>query len=184
MFTETEIFSFWWNIHHWLYWKLSFWQLPVQPVMKISSKWRPFHFKTNAYISKYKSLQIGDISQSYCCCIMLDYPQKHVWAVTIYMKMHTKSAETCGLDNVFPPWPLFPSKNLCYYIYSSIHMHRLYEFCYKTYIYTYTGSVVQYWWSCTPSQSIGLFFGECVVPVLNNTFCFLWFTNCVLFYDK
>ena len=26
------------NFHHWLLWKLSFWQLPVQPVMKISSK--------------------------------------------------------------------------------------------------------------------------------------------------
>ena len=32
--------SFWWNFHHWLYWKLSKWQLPEQPVMKISSKWR------------------------------------------------------------------------------------------------------------------------------------------------
>ena len=42
----------------------------------------------------------------------------------------------------------------------SIRMHSLYEFCYKTYIYTYTRSVVQYWWSCTPSQSIGLFFGS------------------------
>ena len=25
--------------HHWLHWKLSEWQLPLQPVMKISSKW-------------------------------------------------------------------------------------------------------------------------------------------------
>ena len=36
--------SFWRNFHHWLHWKLSFWQLPVQPVMNISSKWRPFCF--------------------------------------------------------------------------------------------------------------------------------------------
>ena len=42
-FTETEM-SFWWNFHHWLHWKLSKWQLPVQPVMKISSKWWHFHF--------------------------------------------------------------------------------------------------------------------------------------------
>ena len=35
--------SFWWNFYHWLHWKLSFWQLVVQPVMKISSKWH-FHF--------------------------------------------------------------------------------------------------------------------------------------------
>ena len=36
--------SFWWNFHHWLHWKLSKWQLPVQPMMKISSKWRHFRF--------------------------------------------------------------------------------------------------------------------------------------------
>ena len=36
--------SFWWNFHHWLHWKLSKWQLPVQPVIKISSKWRHFRF--------------------------------------------------------------------------------------------------------------------------------------------
>ena len=37
-FTEMEM-SFWWNFHHWLHWKLSFWQLPMQSMMKISSKW-------------------------------------------------------------------------------------------------------------------------------------------------
>ena len=37
--TEMEM-SFWWNFHHWLHWKLSIWQLPVQPAMKISSKWQ------------------------------------------------------------------------------------------------------------------------------------------------
>ena len=42
--TETEMSSFWRNFHHWLHWKLSFWQLSVQPVMKISSKWRHFRF--------------------------------------------------------------------------------------------------------------------------------------------
>ena len=43
-YTETKMSSFWWNFHHWLHWKLSFWQLSVQPVMKISSKWRHFRF--------------------------------------------------------------------------------------------------------------------------------------------
>ena len=41
--------SFWWNFHHWLHWKLSKWQLPVQPVMKISSKWRHFRFSVGAH---------------------------------------------------------------------------------------------------------------------------------------
>ena len=44
----------------------------------------------------------------------------------------------------------------------------------------YNGSVIQYWRSCTPSRSIR----ECAVPGLNATFCFLWFTNCVLLFDK
>ena len=47
--TETEMLLFWWNFHRWLHWKLSKWQLrqlPVQPLMKISSKWR--HFRFNA----------------------------------------------------------------------------------------------------------------------------------------
>ena len=41
--SEMEMLSFWWNIHHCLHWKLSNWQLPVQPMMKISSKWWHFH---------------------------------------------------------------------------------------------------------------------------------------------
>ena len=40
----TERSSFWQNFHHWLHWKLSFWQIPVQSVMKISSKWWHFRF--------------------------------------------------------------------------------------------------------------------------------------------
>ena len=45
------------------------------------------------------------------------------------------------------------------YIYIYIYMHVLYEFCYRTYIYIpYNRSVIQYWWSCTPSHSIGLYF--------------------------
>ena len=42
--TETEMSSFWRNLHHWLHRKLSKWQLSVQPVMKISSKWLHFRF--------------------------------------------------------------------------------------------------------------------------------------------
>ena len=32
--TERKMSSFLWNFHHWLHWKLSFWQLPVEPGMK------------------------------------------------------------------------------------------------------------------------------------------------------
>ena len=47
MFTETKMSSFWRNFNHCLHWKLSCWQLPVQPVMKISSKWRHFRFSVD-----------------------------------------------------------------------------------------------------------------------------------------
>ena len=36
--------------HHWLHWKLSKWQLPVQPVIKISSKRR--HFRDGLYYAQ------------------------------------------------------------------------------------------------------------------------------------
>ena len=39
LINETEISPFWRNFDHWLHWKLSKWQLPVQPLMKISLKW-------------------------------------------------------------------------------------------------------------------------------------------------
>ena len=38
VFTLTET----WHFHQWLHWKLSKWQLPMHPLMKISSKWRTF----------------------------------------------------------------------------------------------------------------------------------------------
>ena len=43
-YTEREMSSFWWNFHHWLHWKLSFCELPVQSVTKIPSKWQYFCF--------------------------------------------------------------------------------------------------------------------------------------------
>ena len=47
--------SFWRNFHHWLHWKLSFWQLSVQPVIKISSKWRHFRFSEGTTLP-YRSI--------------------------------------------------------------------------------------------------------------------------------
>ena len=47
------------------------------------------------------------------------------------------------------------------YLYACIFIRVMVIGC----IYTYTGNVSQYWWRCTPSQSIGLFWwvhGPCV----------------------
>ena len=69
-YTETEKSSFWWNVHHWLHWKLSKWQLPVQPVMKISSKWRHFCFSvccpiTSAWMQNMKQHRHRGVSPKY-----------------------------------------------------------------------------------------------------------------------
>ena len=76
------------------------------------------------------------------------------------------SAETCGLDDVFPPDDLCSRPGAlchCIFIYTYAYFIRVLVIgC----IYTYTGSVMLYWWSCTPSQSIWLVFLERAVPLL------------------
>ena len=69
------------------------------------------------------------------------------------------SAETCGLDNVLPADDLCSRlETLCQYmiIYTFAFFIRVLVI---RRIYTYTGSVVQYLWSCIPSPSIALFLG-------------------------
>ena len=48
----------------------------------------------------------------------------------------------------------------------------------------YNGSVIQYWRSCTPSRSIGLFPGSAQFLGWMPLFVFIWFTNCVLLFGK
>ena len=58
-YTKTEMWSFWRNYHHWLHWKLSKRQLPVQPMMVISSKWQDF--RVAAVFFKFYSLTHQDL---------------------------------------------------------------------------------------------------------------------------
>ena len=69
------------------------------------------------------------------------------------------------------------------YIYICIYIYAFPALCYRTYIYTHNRSVIQYWRSCTPSHSIGLYFWGVRSSWVECHFCFLWFTNCVLFSD-
>ena len=93
------------------------------------------------------------------------------------------SAETCGLDDVFSPDDL-GSRPEALLIHIHIYICIPYMSSVIGRIYTYKGSVIQYWRSCTPSRSIGLYYWECAVPGLNATFFCLWFTNCVLLLYK
>ena len=60
-YMETEI-SLWWNFHHCLHRKLSLWQLSVQPVVEISSKW---YFRFNVIVSFHKSHEVFRFRQSH-----------------------------------------------------------------------------------------------------------------------
>ena len=81
---------------------------------------------------------------------------------------------------------LVPVQKLCV----NIYMHSLYEFCYRTYIYIsiyiyYTAGVSFSIGEAAPHHVLlDCISGECAVPGLNATFCFLWFINCVLLFDK
>ena len=80
-------------------------------------------------------------------------------------------------------WPWFPStSSVLIYMYVYIYIYICMYIPYTSSVIgrIYNGSVIQYWRSWIPPRSIG----ECAVPGLNATFCFLWFTNCVLLFDK
>ena len=51
-YTKREM-SYWRNFDPWLHLKLSFWQLPVQPVINISSAW---HFVSMWHVTKLKEI--------------------------------------------------------------------------------------------------------------------------------
>ena len=74
-------------------------------------------------------------------------------------------------------WPWFRPEALCKYI--CIYIYMYFPYTSSVIGRIYNGIVIQYWRSCTPSR-----IGECAVPGLNAILCFLWFTNCVLLFDK
>ena len=79
-------------------------------------------------------------------------------------------------------WPWFPSRSsVLIYMYIYMYVHSLKEFCYRSYIQRECHSVLA---KLHPITFYRIISGECAVPGLNATFCFLWFTNCVLLFDK
>ena len=78
---------------------------------------------------------------------------------------------------------LVPVQKLCVniYVYMYMYVNSLYEFCYRSYIQRECHSVLA---KLHPITFYRIISGEGAVPGLNATFCFLWFTNCVLLFDK
>ena len=101
---EPELPSFWRNFHHWMHWEFLKWQLPVQPVMKISSLWRNFRFSrhdplTNCYTTSQCGVRFEVIAHyvktnHYCDVIMC----------------HNHRCPRCLLDCLFRCWSNKTSK--------------------------------------------------------------------------
>ena len=133
---------------------------------------------STAYIVLYKWIDIWFLDSNRRVGVWSLPWRWHILSIPLTTGRGT-SAETCGLDDVFPPDDLGSHPEaLCLYICIYICMYIPYTSSVIGRIYN--GSVIQYWRSCTPSRSIG----ECAVPGLNAILCFLWFTNCVLLFDK
>ena len=65
--TEADISSFWRHFHCWLHRNLSFWQLLMQPIMKMSPKWRQtlrFHWRPIWYFDRIKTTKTYHVRKS------------------------------------------------------------------------------------------------------------------------
>ena len=74
-----------------------------------------------------------------------------------------------------------PVQKLCVniYIYIILYMCMCIPYMSSVIGRIHNGSVIQYWRSCTPSRSIGLYFWGDRGSWAECHFFFLWFTNCV-----
>ena len=113
---ETEILSYWWHFHHWLHWRLSCWQLPLQPVLKMSSKWH-FYFSESYFLSIPSGHWWSD---SYYECLLWLYP-----APILPTRPHNLAWRLHAQDSVECSNCLIP------YIIRSCHysLHEIYSKC-------------------------------------------------------
>ena len=65
-----------------------------------------------------------------------------------WQQVKEQAPKPVGWTMCFLLMTLVPVQQLCVNI--NMYMHSFYEFCYRTYIYIYNVSVIQYWQSCTP----------------------------------
>ena len=81
-------------------------------------------------------------------------------------------------------WPWFPSRSsVLIYIFLCICMPYMSSVIGRIYIYIYiytTGVSFSIGEAAPYHVLLDCISGECAVPGLNDTFCFLWLTNCVL----
>ena len=100
-----------------------------------------------------------------------------------WQQVEEQAPKPVGWTMCFLLMTLVPVQKLCVniYVYIYMYVHSLYEFCYRSYIQRECHSVLA---KLHPITFYRIISGECAVPGLNATFCFLWFINCVLLFDK
>ena len=117
VYAEMEMSPFWWNFHHWLHWKLSKWQLPVQPAMKISWKWQHFHFSVPVRMSllhlnsfwpsdgiwQHKSR--STLVQAMACCLTApNHNLNQCWLIISQVLWHLPEDNFTGNAQYIHPW--------------------------------------------------------------------------------
>ena len=102
-----------------------------------------------------------------------------------WQQVEEQAPKPVGWTMCFLLMTLVPVQKLCVniyvYIYMCVYVYSLYEFCYRSYIQRECHSVSA---KLHPITFYRIISGKCAVPGLNATFCFLWFTNCVLIFDN
>ena len=102
-YTETKMLSFWLNFHHWLRWNLSKRQLPVQAVVKISSK-RYFHFSDMRIPVVEKGPWYGSLFSTKASVSRFAHWNKYFWTT-----WSLKQISFHYHSNLLKFWLMFPS---------------------------------------------------------------------------
>ena len=135
---------------------------------------------SNAYVILYELIDLWVLDSNRRVRVWLLPWRWHILSILLITDRGI-STKTCGFDDVFPPDDLCSHPEiLCIFIYAYAFFIRV-PVIWR--IYTYTRSVVQYWWSCAPSQSIGLFLAIAQFLCLMLLVVWFGFTNCVLLCD-
>ena len=114
VFTEMKLSLFWGYFHDCLHWTLSKWQrpvtsqqqCPVQPMMKISSKWQHFHFSVGV-IWVQLSLYIG---WSIISKILISLPHQGVLDSYNVVLLGPRTNSFCDPHKNFQLWLPYQSK--------------------------------------------------------------------------
>ena len=162
--TETKMSSFWRNFNHWLHWKLSFWQLPVQPVMKISSKWRHFRFSEREHQSSAAHAFVRGIHR----WSPRGFPS--ITAVTRKMFLFYVIMPR-GINSIELHWNLNRNTNILFQgnvFENDVCYEQLYLFKHRVQRKDSGPQFVGICWSCFDLQLHFSYCGSCVVFVLRS----------------